>query len=721
MFKNLRFRTKIFLGYTIVIAFCIIISVIALIQLNKVERNVELIYDHPLVVSNAVRDINISINGIHRSMKDVVLAENAAELDSAINDVNRLNDKALAAFEMVFDRFLGDEKDVKNAYKAYIDWKDIRNEVIELKKEGLDYEAGHITKGKGAKHVRYLKESTQVMIDFAKTKADEFKSETENAYYQTFKSLLLIVVVAIASSGLITLLISKSTLVPIQEFISAIRALYLKEVSVSNEKAYSTEEELLSVTIEELKNTYKQIEETNHELEVLNEELEDKVKSRTIELETKQMQLKEKNIEYVAINEELTKTNEQLKRAKEIAERNEFVAKEKTEEFEAINEELKQTIEELQKAKKRAEESDRLKSAFLANMSHEIRTPMNGIIGFVGMLKKPDLSEEKLNHYIKVITESSNQLLRIVNDILDISKIETGQVEIYKKKTDLYEVLKDTITFFEFKASEKKLSLFFNCDLVKQDSLVDTDKTKLKQILFNLVSNSLKFTKKGSIEIGCKRIDEYLEFFVKDTGIGIPKNEQNKVFNRFSKIETTTELYGGTGLGLSICKGYVEILGGKIRFESEEGKGTTFYFTLPYERIESKEEIIEEKRNEREFITSTVLIVEDEEFNLNYIEELLLNKKINCINAKTGKEALDIFMRNPNIDLILMDIRLPEMDGYAVTREIRKQNRDIPIIAQTAYALAGDREKAINAGCNDYIAKPIIEEQFNYLIEKYLA
>jgi len=240
MFKKLRFRSKVFIGYIVLIIFCVVISSISLYQLRQIQRNLELIYDHPLTVSNAVRDINICINGMHRSMKDVVLAKNETELDSAILHVNELQNLALNAFDVVFDRFLGDMNDVKNAYKAFIDWEDIRNEVIRLKKEGKDNDAAEITKGKGAKHVALLFENTRIMTDYAQNKANEIRAETKNSYNNTFSTLFLFILIAIGSSVFITIIISKSILEPIQNFILGIRTLYLKEESVSDEKAYTS-------------------------------------------------------------------------------------------------------------------------------------------------------------------------------------------------------------------------------------------------------------------------------------------------------------------------------------------------------------------------------------------------------------------------------------------------------------------------------------------------
>ena len=255
----------------------------------------------------------------------------------------------------------------------------------------------------------------------------------------------------------------------------------------------------------------------------------------------------------------------------------------KNEEFKIINEELHQTNIDLLKSKIKAEESDRLKSAFLENMSHEIRTPMNAIIGFARLLRKPNISSEELNKFIKIIIDSSNQLLKIVNDILDISKIETGQVELFLEKTSINTVISEIFTSIEFKAREKNLDLNIHKNVTVENDQLITDQLKLKQIFLNLINNAIKFTEKGSVDFGYSVENQKLVFFVKDTGIGIPENKRHNIFERFSQVENTSvELYGGNGLGLAICKGYIEALGGDIWFESEEYKGTEFYFTLPY-------------------------------------------------------------------------------------------------------------------------------------------
>ncbi len=399
----------------------------------------------------------------------------------------------------------------------------------------------------------------------------------------------------------------------------------------------------------------------------------------------------------------------------------------------SISIDRKKTEEELIKSKEKAEENDRLKTAFLTNMSHEIRTPMNGIIGFADLLKKANYIDKKeFDFYANIIVDSSKQLLNIVNDILDISKIETGQIDLYEEEVALNSILNDILSFFEIKAKEKGLSLNLITDLSIVNPIILVDISKLKQIIFNVIGNAFKFTEKGSIDFGYKIKGSQLEFFVKDSGIGIPKKYHKDIFNRFNKVENdSTQLFGGTGLGLAICTGLVEKMGGRIWVESDpdslsgsQGKtgGAEFYFTIPYYKTSTQTKVSKLQGNitESNLADFTILVVEDEKNSAIYLKEILSNRKIKQLLAKDGKQAIEIFKKNSDIDLILMDIKLPVMDGYAATREIKKINSEIPVIAQTAYAMLGDKEKSLKAGCDDYISKPISEENLISLLEKYL-
>lgn len=383
---------------------------------------------------------------------------------------------------------------------------------------------------------------------------------------------------------------------------------------------------------------------------------------------------------------------------------------------------IRQINYEMNKAKAKAEESDRLKSAFLANMSHEIRTPMNGIVGFINMLSRPNLPEAKQKSYINVIQTSCNQLLHIVNDIVDISKIEAGQIEIKKEKFNLNALFRDVYDFYLPAAKEKGIDFFIKLGDTDSNADVLTDPSKIRQILNNLMNNAFKFTEEGNVTLEYKLNSSAIEFFVIDTGIGIGPEHIDVIFDRFRQAETSLSRgYGGTGLGLSISKAYIEKLGGKIGVRSELGKGTVFKFFIPLEDRNAR--ILNELRlNYMDVFKDrpTVLVTEDEEINFLLIEELLEEFNINLLHAKNGKQAIEMCEENAEIKLVLMDIKLPGMNGYEAAEKIKEFRPELPIIAQTAYALNGDKEKALESGCDDYIAKPIDTTAFIHLMEKYM-
>jgi PAS domain S-box-containing protein len=403
--------------------------------------------------------------------------------------------------------------------------------------------------------------------------------------------------------------------------------------------------------------------------------------------------------------------------------------------------ERKQIEEELVIAKEKAEESDRLKSAFLANMSHEIRTPMNGILGFAELLKEPNLTGEEKLEFIDIIEKSGVRMLNIINDIIDISKIESGLMKVSLSETNINEKMKFIYTFFKPEAESKEIQLSHINSLPSKEIIIKTDQEKIYAILTNLVKNALKFTQTGTIEMGYSLkavkpkkagMSGYLfepyeiEFFVKDTGSGIDKEHIDIIFERFRQSsESLTRNYEGAGLGLSISKAFVEMLGGKIWVESEVGKGSTFYFTVPYngaEFITETETITHPIAEENgEIKKLKILIAEDDEISAKLLTRTTETIGKEVLRVSTGAEAIEICRNNPDIDLILMDIQMPEMDGYKTTQQIREFNKDVIIIAQTAYALSSDQDKAIAAGCNDYISKPVKKKELLALMQKYFT
>ncbi len=364
---------------------------------------------------------------------------------------------------------------------------------------------------------------------------------------------------------------------------------------------------------------------------------------------------------------------------------------------------------ELIDAKNKAEESDRLKSAFLSNMSHEIRTPMNGILGFSKLMLQPEVTNETRAEYSEIIDNCCNKLLDIIDNILDISKVETGQVKIEKSLTDVVQVLKEIDENYREIIRKKGLELII-CYPEAGRSHVYTDKEKIKQIFRNLLDNSIRFTPSGCIETGCKITGETAEFYVKDTGIGIALHHHEIIFEPFRQAEINTSAeYGGFGTGLTIVREYVKILGGVVKIESEVGKGTLVKFTHP---IGAEIRDIKSNNNMKSL---SCLVVEDFEINYLYIKAILTPKGIDVVWAKNGMEAIQHVKSNKKTDFVLMDIRLPDMDGYDVTRTIKGLYPHLPVIAQTANAAGYEKEKAFMAGCDDYITKPIYKEE---LLEK---
>ena len=396
-----------------------------------------------------------------------------------------------------------------------------------------------------------------------------------------------------------------------------------------------------------------------------------------------------------------------------------------------ITESKKLTLE-LIKSKEHAEESDRLKSAFLANMSHEIRTPMNGILGFAELLKEPGLSGEEQHEYIRIIEKSSARMLNIINEIVDISKIEAGVVKLNLTETNINEQTEYIYTFFKPEVESKGMKLYLRNTLAGKEAIIETDSEKLDAIFSNLVKNAIKYTINGSIEIGYDVVETQciasLQFFVKDTGMGIPKDRQAAIFERFIQADIEDKkAMQGAGLGLTITKSYVEMLGGRIWVESEEGSGSTFYFTIPYKMHHDEISGVRiEKSNldiEKQIIAKVpglkILIAEDDVTSGILINIIVGKLSREIIKVRSGQEAIAVCVQHPDIDLILMDIQMPEMGGYEATRQIRQFNKEVVIIAQTAFGLSGDKEKALAAGCTDYISKPINKLLLLELIQKH--
>jgi PAS domain S-box-containing protein len=383
--------------------------------------------------------------------------------------------------------------------------------------------------------------------------------------------------------------------------------------------------------------------------------------------------------------------------------------------------ERKRSEEALQRAKEKAEESDQLKTAFLNNLSHEIRTPLNAIVGFSEFLNEPGITREQIGNFTRIIRSSSDQLLSIIDDIVNISKIEAGQIENFDKKCDINKVLNQVYNLLLPKTSEKQIKFRFHTGLNEKEAMVITDQAKLEQVLYHLVGNAVKFTDEGHVEFGCSLKEDFLRFYVADTGAGIEPAHQEIVFQRFHQTDTgERRVKSGMGLGLPIAKAFVERLGGQIWMESNPGAGTMVFFTVPW-RPETAPVISKDKGSAKGSAGhKTILVAEDEENNFELLRVILSSSDMEIIHAWDGKQALEYVNDNPGIDMVLMDIKMPVMGGYEATRKIKALKPDLPVVALTAYALPGDREKALDAGCDDYMAKPVSLKEFLRVVNKYL-
>lgn len=418
-------------------------------------------------------------------------------------------------------------------------------------------------------------------------------------------------------------------------------------------------------------------------------------------------------------------------RTREVKQQN-LLIREQNEELERHRSQLEEIVElrtkDLMEAKKKAEQADMLKTSFLANMSHEIRTPMNVILGFVNLLLDNDgeVDKDDRQRYLSIINSNGYSLLKLINDIIDIAKIESDQIEIINTHFNLIELLKSL--HFEYSESNKLIRKTFNSFRLDfghlKEAFVFTDEPRLRSVLVNFLENAVKFTENGIIVIGARTDNTKFILFVRDTGIGIDPKHHQFIFERFTKVEETKEkLYRGTGIGLYIAKRIVDLLGFRIGVSSLPGKGSEFYIEIPHDRISSVTHQNQNNSAKKEFISGenrTILVVEDETDNFEYLRTILQQIKFTIVWAKNGAQAVDLLKERNDIDIVLMDIKMPDMNGIEATKLIRSFNTSIPIIAQTAYAMSAEHKSILDSGCNGYIAKPIIRRDLYKLLKKYL-
>ncbi|RZS93413.1 response regulator [Aquimarina brevivitae] len=389
-----------------------------------------------------------------------------------------------------------------------------------------------------------------------------------------------------------------------------------------------------------------------------------------------------------------------------------------------LNYKVAKRTKQLLNAKENIEESDRLKTNFIRNISHEIRTPMNGIIGFSEALKNPELTEKEKNEYLNIIINSGKELLSIIEDILEISKLRYRQITVNPEKTNLIVLIEMLFTIYQVEAKKKGLKLLLDNQLPQNQHLILIDKGKLKKIISNLLDNAIKFTEEGTIEVRCYKNDEFVYINVKDSGIGIAPKDKIRIFRSFNQSEKEiSKNYGGLGLGLTIARENSVLLGGELSLESELGKGTTFKLKLPYIAYMDKENLTPElNQQETPDDKHIVLIAEDGDINFLFLQMVLQKMQsytFTIHRAKNGQEAVALCKENNKIDLVLMDIKMPIMDGYDATKKIKKIRPELKIVAQTAYSTEEDIKRALNAGCDDFLSKPVDQSKLKKVLKEH--
>lgn len=444
--------------------------------------------------------------------------------------------------------------------------------------------------------------------------------------------------------------------------------------------------------------------------------------ARSSELNEANKALKEQHEELMQQHEEITSQNDKLSLlSEEILQKNAELEQHRSQLEVMVSDRTKELVE----AKYKAEESDRLKSAFLANMSHEIRTPMNAIVGFANLLKDKDLSPEEQSEFIGIINSNSEVLLVLIDDILDLSLIEANQVVIRKEVLSLNEILDNVFSAFSLMNKKEELTIKLNNELHSLNLKINTDRVRLKQILTNLMNNAYKFTTKGTIELGMKMQNDNLAIYVKDTGIGISESDLPLIFERFRKSEVRQKtLYRGTGLGLAISKALSQLLGGELFVESRVDEGSVFSVVFPFSLTTREETVVKQVPLQADFkkwAGKNILIVEDEQANYLYVKKMLARTAVGIHWAENGLEAVKMVSAKQSFDLILMDIKMPVMDGYEATRIIKSNSPGQIVIALTAYARPEDRIQFIGAGFDDYLTKPIKPTDFMGVISRYIS
>lgn len=829
--RQINIGTRMTLGFGIIIAFSILVGIVSLNNISKATEATHNIHMHPLKVGNAVRDINTNIIAMHRSMKDIALAETDLDLFRAERLVNEYEQEVYALFNVVFENFLGNKIDINTAFNSFSDWKPIREEVIQLWHDGNKSDATEITKKKGAAHVEKVLSDVEVMIKFANNKANELYTETIKNEDRATTTMLILLLTVLLVSVLIIALVSRSLIRPIKDLNLVAKKIQMGDLSVRNKINSNDELAKLALAFNSMTDS---IESRGKVLSGLSEiskvilgkenstDFARSLLSKFIELFNSQMATfyvlnKQTNsfepLDSIGANVELLKTfdasnpegdfsnvlitqeiyhltaiskntifkynstigeiipkevvsipiivNNQIVSIVSCANINSFSQESKdimeqakilinasyatllanqgtleySQKLEVINQELEMQSEELQEQseelqqqtnelksssdelheqnlelemqRRQVEEANRLKSEFLSNMSHELRTPLNSInaLSKVLIMQVVNKLEEDETNYLRIIERNGKRLLSLINDILDLSKVEAGKMEVLPKLFSLNSALSLMCENLLSLADDKGLALNLT---ISEEIEIESDESRLYQVITNVVGNAIKFTKKGKVDITCEKIDGKAIIKVSDTGIGIDKDVLPFIFQEFRQGDgTTSRSYEGTGLGLAIARKIILALNGNISVESKKGLGSVFTIEIPLEwnRIGKILDIDNTIPNQFKKAKRTILVVDDEQHRVNEISIKLEEEGYNTLKAYSGKEAIELAKKYKPY-AITLDIVMPEMAGWEVLQTLKSipSTSKIPIIV---ISKTNDLEISMALGAVGYVQKPV--------------
>lgn len=674
--------------YLLVVAF----GAFSLQQTLKLTGLNDQLYNHPLVVSNAAREITASIYAMHRSMKDIALADSTTEIVMAVKEVNAEETSAYKNFNKIFSQYLGPKEDIERAHNLFTDWKPIRDEVISLMLDGNAQEAKNITKDRGAKHIRKLYIEVNKLSTFTQNKADTFYAQVhatrEQAIRMQWATLCTILLLTVSLSVYITRNLTSRLSKIVEAFQHTARGNVIHQCNIDGTDEVAD----LARSFTKVQQGLEKKIHLAQQIAAGNFHAQDEVQSEEDQLG---LALQEMTVTLEEALEELTEKNLYL---------------------------------ELQA--RQLEQANRHKSEFLANMSHEIRTPLNGVLGMLQLMKRDHLPE-KQKTYLDTAVQSARTLLRLLADILDMSKIEAGALDIVTEKFSIHTVVDPVISMFTQTALAKNLR-FTHTIAEDIPAFFYGDEVRLRQILYNLVGNAIKFTEQGSVHLAIYTRPSLsgkicnIHFIISDTGIGIHDEDLDNIFNTFTQVDGSyTRRHGGTGLGLSLVRELTTLMQGSINASSQYGVGTEMHVVIPLQIDFTKPNTKQPLPPSEQRISlpphANILLAEDESVNQMAISRMLEEMGYTVTCAENGRVALEK-LQTDKFDCIIMDIQMPVMSGVEAVQQLRNRPElahycNMPVIALTAHAMSGDREKFLAAGMNDYLSKPVEFEQLQHCLQ----